>query len=155
MEVSIVSKEAFSVIGLLASGKAVNAVEWIQPLWQQAFARRSEIEAHVRSDAWGLMSGPSAFLSPWEDEGQYLAGWEIESHAIAPEGWHIWQVPPQSFATIDCKLSTYAQAFEVLKVGYSMGGRYVQSGAIHEYYPPSFRDPATDTLQLCMMVAEC
>ena len=154
MKISMVSKDSFSVIGLLASGKAANAVEWIQSLWQQAFARRSEIEAHIRPDAWGLMSGPSSFLSQWGDKGQYLAGWELKSQPVAPKGWHIWQVPPHLFATVDCTLASYAQALEVLKAGYSQGGKYAQSGAIHEYYPSTFCDPATDTFHLCMMVTE-
>ena len=154
MSISIITKKAFSVIGISGEGDAANAVEWIQPLWAQAFEKRHEIQHRVKPEAWGLMSGCESFLSPWQEAGKYLAGWETTVETIDALGWDTWHVPDQCFATVKCTLGNYRETLELLVHTISRDQRYCQSGAIHEYYPAIFNNSDTDHLYLHMMIKE-
>jgi predicted transcriptional regulator YdeE len=76
MEVQIITKPAFTVLGIEGRGDADKGSEWIRPLWGQAFKQLGEIKDLVRSDrgAWGLMSATDKYLASWGKEGKYLAG---------------------------------------------------------------------------------
>ena len=115
MNVEIVTKPAFAVIGMEGSGPADGAPEWIGPLWVAARSRIDEIRELVIGDAWGLMSVGDEPFGRWKDRGRYLAGWEVGLEACAPEGWTIWKVPPTDFATIACTMSTYGDAWQYFR----------------------------------------
>jgi hypothetical protein len=65
MDVKIVKKESFSVLGKVGQGPAHLGKEWIPLLWEKANGNYSEISALVKHDEsgkiaaiWGLMSDP-------------------------------------------------------------------------------------------------
>jgi len=88
MEVQIITKPAFTVLGIEGRGDSDKGPEWIRPLWDQAFSRFDEIKNIVKSnqEAWGLMSATEEYLAPWKKEGKYLAGWEVEHDTKPREG---------------------------------------------------------------------
>lgn len=144
-----ITRPAFAVLGLESAGPADRAPEWIAPLWQQAAARRSEIAALITGPAWGLMSAVDAWLQPWTDRGRYLAGWEIDPLLPAPNGWAVWQIPASTFARIPCTLATYGAALTRLREMLVVDPHHAQAGAVHEFYPFPFTNPAIDSFYLC------
>ena len=77
MQINIVTKPAFAVIGIEGSGPSDQGPLWIGPLWGQAFSRLSEIQHLITGSGWGLMSDTHQYLARWTDRGRYLAGWEV------------------------------------------------------------------------------
>ena len=153
MKVQIISKPAFSVIGIEGSGKAGEGPGWIGPLWEQAHRRRGEVSHLLKSggEAWGLMSAVDVFLAPWKSEGKYLAGWELKADVKPPVGWKVWKVPAQIYAVVACTMATYGEAYAVVQQFLAKEG-YVQSGAMHEFYPAEFRDTKKDAIYLYVTV---
>ena len=150
MKVQIITKPAFTVLGIEGHGDADKGPEWIKPLWNQAFNRFDEIKDLVKSDqeAWGLMSAIDEHLASWKAKGKYLAGWEVESGTKPPEGWISWDVPEQTYAVIACTMATYSGAFEFVVQQFLPKEGYEQAGAVHEFYPKEFQDIKKDTLYL-------
>lgn len=63
MDVQIIRKESFSVIGKVGQGPANLGREWIPPLWEKANGNFGEISSLAKYDEackivgiWGLMS---------------------------------------------------------------------------------------------------
>jgi predicted transcriptional regulator YdeE len=155
MHVEVVTKPAFSVVGIEGRGPANKGPEWIKPLWETAVPRLGEIRDLIQDRGWGLMSGVDEFLGNWgKDEGRYIAGWELKPEAKAPEGWSVWDVPAATYATIECKMATYGESWKYMHEKYLPGSEYVRDGAAHEYYPPEFRDIATDSFYLYFRVTK-
>lgn len=154
MKAQIISKPAFSVIGIEGSGKSYEGPKWIGPLWEQAYKRRGEVEHLIVSsgEAWGLMSAISEFLSPWKEEGKYLAGWETNADAKPPAGWSVWKMPEQTFAVVDCTMATYGEAYRYVVSEFLPKEGYVRSGAVHEFYPKEFGDIKKDAFCLYVPV---
>ncbi|MFX1361962.1 MAG: GyrI-like domain-containing protein [Promethearchaeota archaeon] len=153
MEAKIISKTAFTVIGIEGSGDASKGPEWIPPLWDQAFGRFDEVKDLVTGKgAWGLMSAIDKYLAPWKGKGKYLAGWEVKPGTKPPKGWKTWDVPEQRFVAIACTISTYGDAMKYFYQEFSPKEGFEQSGAIHEYYPEGFQDAEKDTLYLYIPV---
>ncbi|MFX0096977.1 MAG: GyrI-like domain-containing protein [Candidatus Hodarchaeota archaeon] len=154
MEVKIVAKTAFTVIGIEGSGDSDKGPEWIPALWEQAFGRLDEVKDLVKSGrgAWGLMSAADEHLAPWKEKGKYLAGWEVERGTKPPKGWKTWDIPEQKFVAIACKIPTYGDAMKYFYEEFSPKEGYEQAGAIHEYYPEGFQDPEKDTIFLYIPV---
>jgi len=153
MKVQIVSKPAFSVMGIEGSGRADEGPRWIGSLWEQAHRRRGEVEQFVEPSraAWGLMSAVDEFLAPWEEDGKYLAGWELKVDMEPPAGWKVWKVPAQTFAVVACTMATYGEAYVVAKQFLLKEG-YVQAGAMHEFYPAEFQDVKKDAFYLYVTI---
>jgi predicted transcriptional regulator YdeE len=122
-------------------------------LWEQAYKRRGEIEHLLKSgrEAWGLMSAVDEYLAPWKEEGKYLAGWELKVDVEPPVGWKVWKVPAQTYAAVACTMATYGEASALVQQSLPKEG-YVQSGAMHEFYPAEFQDVAKDTFYLYVTV---
>ena len=149
MEVLVITKTAFSVLGIVGCGEADKGPEWIRPLWEQAFNRFEEIERFIIPDqgAWGLMSAIDEYLAQWKNEGKYLAGWEVEKDLKAPKGWTVWSVPKQKYAMISCTVGTYGDAYKLFQQFLSKED-YALAGALYEFYPKEFKDVEKDTLFL-------
>ncbi len=96
---------------------------WEEPnvvsrLWQEANSRFGEIEALVKRDEqghltgiWGAMSDRSGSFAPWENDftqGLYLAGAACEDDAQPPEGWTKWVLPASEYV---CYPNMGADAF--------------------------------------------
>ncbi len=155
MKTDIVQKPAFSVIGLEDRGPHDEASQWIMPLWQRVVTRRSEIASLITEHGWGLMSGTESFLSAWAGgTGRYLAGWELKPGTEPPDGWTVWEVPETTFATVPCKLASYAEVWQFIEKEFLPSSGYELAGAVHEYYPPEFRDIHTDSFRLHVTIAK-
>jgi len=142
MEVKIVTKDAFTVIGKLGQGPAGTGQQWIQPLWAAADANFSEIASLAKLDEqgkvlglWGAMSDVDETFAPWGDEGKYLASAEAKADAEAPEGWTKWVIPAATYAVVCCTLETYGETFGYMMKAYLPENGYHLAGAVHEFYP--------------------
>jgi predicted transcriptional regulator YdeE len=154
MEVQIISKPVFSIVGIEGSGKADEGPSWIGPLWEQAHRRRADIEHLLKptGEAWGLMSATDEYLAAWKEEGKYLAGWELKADMKSPMGWSVWIMPKQTFAVVACTMATYGEAYRFVVQQFLPKEGYVQAGATHEFYPKEFRDIKKDTFYLYITV---
>jgi AraC family transcriptional regulator len=107
MEPKIVTKSAFTVVGVKYRGK--NEKNEIPQLWEQFGPRICEIkrlaDPHV---AYGVMHNYD------EESGEfdYVAGFEVSSVAEVPEGMVSWEVPEQTYAVFTCTLPTLMETFE-------------------------------------------
>lgn len=139
MEPKIVSKAAFTAVGMVYYGKNEN--NEIAGLWQEFNPRMSEIK-HVVDGCFGL-------CAPADESGafKYMASFAVSDTSQVPEGMHIWEVPAQKYAvfptTLDKVGETYQYAFETWIPG--SGYEYTQ-GLDFEYYDESF-DPQVEGSQ--------
>jgi predicted transcriptional regulator YdeE len=152
MNLDVVTTAPFAVIGIEGCGSADQAPRWIQPLWEKARQGRADVEHLIVGGGWGLMSAVEHYLERWTDRGKYLAGWEVNLETRAPEGWCIWRVPKSTFAIIRCTVESYGEAWREFHVNFLKSGEYEQAGAVHEFYPKEFLNPATDPLYLYFTV---
>jgi predicted transcriptional regulator YdeE len=151
MDVRIVSKEAFTVIGKMGQGPAGMGQQWIKPLWAAADAGFSEIVPLAKLDEqgkvlglWGAMSDVDETFAPWGAEGKYLASTEAKDDAEAPEGWTKWVIPAAKYAVVCCTLETYGEPFGFMMSKYLPENGCTLAGAVHEFYP----EPGGD--QVCL-----
>lgn len=94
MEVKIINKPSFCVIGKLGQGSSDAGSIWIKSLWDEANSKFNEISDLAKYDesgkiagVWGLMSDISEQFKRWGAEGKYLAGCEVKDNVIASLGW--------------------------------------------------------------------
>lgn len=152
MDIKFVTNPPFAVMGIEGSGLADQGASWIQPLWTEAFQQFGEIQEQVTGLAWGLMSAPDRFLERWTERGRYLAGWEVGLGANAVGQWKMWRVPEAIFAAVECTVKTYGEAMRYVETALVNEGEYEAAGAIHEHYPNTFKNPATDSFYLYFTV---
>ncbi len=105
MEPKIVTKPAFTVVGMLYHGKNEN--NEIAQMWSEFMPRVKEIEHMGLQNAYGVC-GPHEE----EDVFQYVAGFEVDSVADIPEGMVSRQVPEQTYAVFPCTLKTIHEAYQ-------------------------------------------
>lgn len=100
-DIELYRKDAFCVIG--KAGSTNDGPDFVRRLWQDANSHFAEVEHLAKRDekgnligVWGIMTNFGFEFLPWEDDfskGLYLAGLEVETDAVAPEGWKKWIVP--------------------------------------------------------------
>ena len=158
MEIKLINKPSFCVIGKIGQGFSDSGPVWIKPLWDEANGKFNEIKDLAKYDEsgklvgiWGLMSDISEQFNRWGTVGKYLAGCEVKDDAIAPMGWTLWRVPSQNYVTISCTQETYGEAFNYILNEYLPEKGYEIIGAIHEYYPA---DAEQGTLRLYFPIAK-
>ena len=131
MEPKIVSKPAFTAVGLEYYGK--NEHNEISGIWDQFNPRMHEIK-NIIDGAFGLCQPPDpsgAF--------KYLASMAVSSVDDLPKGMLVWEVPAQTYAVFPCTLKTihetYRNAFEtwIPAAGYQYA-----NGPDFEYYDETF-----------------
>ena len=154
MNVDVITKPAFAVIGIEGCGPANQGPRWIVPLWEKARSRRDDVAHLIIGDGWGLMSAADRYLERWDDQGKYLAGWEASLDAETPAGWTIWRVPESTFGVVRCTVESYGEAWREFHAEFLKSGEYEQAGAVHEFYPREFLNPATDSLCLYFTMRE-
>ena len=139
MEPKIVSKAAFTAVGMVYYGKNEN--NEIAGLWREFNPRMPEIQ-HVVDAAFGL-------CAPADESGafKYMASFAVSDTSQIPEGMQIWEVPAQKYVvfptTLDKVGETYKYAFETWIPG--SGYEYTQ-GLDFEYYDENF-DPEVEGSQ--------
>ena len=135
MELKIVQKDAFSVIG--KQGSTQDGEDFIARLWQAANEAFPEVADLAKKEPdgsfagfWGLMSDEGMHFAPWEDDfsrGLYLAGVESEGDAV-PEGWVKWTAPAAEYAV---SAGDFREVLaELEKQGFSL------AGAIYDFTDP-------------------
>lgn len=144
MEVIIINKPSFTVVGKMGQGLSNEGQKWIPPLWNEATANFNEIKPIAKVDdngeiigIWGAMSDIDEKFNKWGKEGKYLAGCEVVDNATPPLGWSKWQIPGYSYATINCSQKSYGVAFKYMIDEYLPQNNYNLIGAVHEFYPPN------------------
>lgn len=158
MDVKVVFKEAFSVIGKKAEGLAVEGEKWIPEVWEKANGNFNEIKSIIKYDQngklfglWGLMSSHNENFEPWEERGLYLAGCEADTNTDAPKGWTKWTLPAQTYLVAACTMKSYGQAYTEVMKAFMPKHQLTLVGAIHEHYP----EPGnSDCIELYFPVAK-
>ena len=136
-------RDAITLIGREGRGDSARGGQWVPLLWRDLQLHMSEIAALVRhgpdgkpSGIWGAMSDTGRRFLPWEDEGLYLAGCEVEPEAEAPAGWAKWVIPPAEYLVTDCTPQTYGAVFQQTLLHALPENGLELAGAVHEYYDP-------------------
>jgi len=144
MDVKLVVKKSFSVIGKEGQGLAAESGLWLPPLWQAANENFNEINGLAKLDEngqlvgiWGAMSDVNHKFERWSESGKYLAGCEVVDEAIAPNGWTKWIVPSYQYALVKCTQDTYGEVFNYILQEYLPQNDFQVVGAVHEYYAPN------------------
>jgi predicted transcriptional regulator YdeE len=136
MEPKIVSKAAFTAVGMVYYGKNEN--NEIAGLWQEFTPRIPEIQ-HITDGAFGLCA-PADERCAFK----YMASFAVSDTSHVPEGMQTWEVPAQKYAvfptTLDKVGETYKYAFETWIPG---SGYEYNQGPDFEYYDENF-DPQVE-----------
>lgn len=123
---------AFTVAGILGEGPSGAGPSWILPLWQKTFENKNQITV---KNCWGIMGHPDKFLGRWDSRGLYLAGFEVEPEYIPPSGWTKWNIPSQTYLSVDCTQTAYGNLFEQMIQFYLPHHQLEMTGAAYERYP--------------------
>ena len=132
MEPKIVTKPAFTVVGMLLRGKSYDPK--IPQLWDAFVPRIGEIKHH---SGWHESYGICRDLDPGHIE--YVAGIPVTSTADIPEGMVSCDVPEQTYAVFPCTLKTIHEAYEYAFETWLPGSGYQRGdGPDFEHYDESF-----------------
>lgn len=144
MDVRIVEKLSFTVIGKLGQGKSTEGYLWIPKLWEEANSHYNEIRHLAKTDSndnlvgiWGAMSDITERFERWNDQGKYLAGCEVLDNSLPPLGWTAWVIPSYRYAVIKCNQQNYQETFQTMVKEYLPSHNHTIVGAVHEFYNPS------------------
>lgn len=151
MDVKIISKPSFAMIGKMGQGKATEGAQWIPPLWKEANENFHEIKPLAKLDPdgniagiWGAMSDIEEKFEKWGEQGKYLSGCEVKDTAEAPAGWTKWVIPAYTYAVVSCMQESYQEALAYMMGKYLPENKYQMVGAVHEFYPQD----GTDRIEL-------
>jgi AraC family transcriptional regulator len=115
MEPRIVTKPAFTVVGLPFTGFITNAPleagnenNEIGKVWDEFNARMAEVK-HVSGPAYGLCFGMPNDKEPW-----YIAGVEVARAEDVPAGMMSMTVPAQMYAVFPCTLGTLGATYRMI-----------------------------------------
>jgi predicted transcriptional regulator YdeE len=118
MEPKIVTKPAFTVVGMKYHGKNEN--NEIPQLWGQYLPRAGEIKNVVDSPVCYGVCGNL------EESGKfsYLAAVEVSDAADIPSGMESWEVEEQQYAVFPCTLTTIHETYEYAHNAWLPGSGY-------------------------------
>ena len=147
MEPKIVSRPAFTVVGMKYRGKNEN--NEIPQMWREFGPRECEIkhmaQPHV---AYGVCGN----YDEGSGEFDYVAGFGVDSLADMPEGMVSWEVPEQIYAVFTCTLPTLGETFEyAYKTWLPESGYERADGPEFELYDESF-DPEDKSSQMTVYI---
>lgn len=135
MEPKIVTKPAFTVVGLMYFGK--NEQNEIPGMWDKLNPRYEEIQ-HKTGPAYGV-------CGDMEEDGRfhYLAGFEVSAAQDLPPGMEKWTVPEQQYAIFPCSLKTIHETYQyIFETWLPQSGYTRADGPDFEFYGKEF-DMAT------------
>jgi hypothetical protein len=144
---------AFACLGLEKEDLLASCREWVPSLWLE-FMRRSDELRHLECrGVWGLMSDPDIFLAPWGGQnGRHLASWQVPVGTAPFADWKIWEISAQNWMRIPCLIGQIDEALEHARQHLDKNLEWRWEGAVHEFYPETFWNPATDTMHLMVGV---
>lgn len=146
MEPKIVTKPAFTVVGMKYRGENKN--NEIAQMWQEFIPRIKEIKHMIKND---LSYGVCSDLEETEVF-EYVAGMEVERAADIPEGMVSWTVPEQKYAVFACTLPTLHAAYEHAFQTWLPQSGYVRGDSFDfELYDEEF-DPAVEDSQMYIYI---
>lgn len=154
MDIKIINKASFSVMGKLGQGSDNGGFKWISDLWEQTnknFKEIQKFEIDNPDGLWGIMSDIDEKFERWGDEGKYLASCEVENGSTAPEGWHMWNVPEQTYLVVPCTIKNYGEVFNNIIDKYIPDNNMQLVGAVHEHY---FKNQSPENLELYFPIAK-
>jgi predicted transcriptional regulator YdeE len=131
MEPEIVTKPAFTVVGLKYFGKNEN--DEIPQVWNKLNPRHGEIELKT-----GLAYGVCGDM---DDNGRfhYLAGFGVATVEDLPEGMEKWDVPEQQYAVFPCSLRTIHETYRyIFETWLPQSGYTRADGPDFEFYGERF-----------------
>ena len=139
MEPKIVTKPAFTVVGLLYHGKNEN--NEIPQLWAEFMTRSQELK-QVATPHLGY--GVCGDLDD-SDEFNYLAGFGVTGIDEIPAGMSSWDVPEQTYAVFPCTLKGIHQAYQYAFQSWLPQSGYQRAeGPDFELYDENFDSQAQD-----------
>lgn len=147
MDIEVLEKETFEVIGKVSVGKSDEHSKWILPLWQSFNKNVKEIVDLIKVDdegnlagIWGIMNDINETFSQWSEVGKYMAGVEVKKNSIAPNNWVKWEIEGGLFLKVRCNIENYNAIFnEIINVYLPQKG-YSLKGNVMEYYIPNSKD---------------
>ena len=107
MEIKVVEKPAFTVVGLKVRGK--NQENEIPQLWQALMPRLGEIQDRMPAHA---AYGISANMDEESGEFDYVAGYEVSSTESVPDGMVAFEVPGGRYARFTTTLPKIGETFQ-------------------------------------------
>lgn len=140
---------SFSCMGLEETGPLANPQSWVPALWGRFWRRHVEFGIQAPVVAWGLMSDVEVYLAPWGGErGRYLASIEVPNGTEPRGDLKVWQIPEMDWLRVSCRMDQIPEAIAMIKGMLRNHHEWRWGSAVHERYPVTFRDPATDHLDL-------
>jgi AraC family transcriptional regulator len=141
MEIKIVEKSAFTVVGMKYRGK--NEQGEIPQLWQALGPHTGEIE-NLADDtaAYGI----SANMDMETGEFDYVAGFEVSSAEVVPEGMIVFEVPGGRYAVFSTTLPKIGETFDqAYHTWLPQAGHEPRGGPEFELYDERFdpQDPGS------------
>jgi AraC family transcriptional regulator len=107
MEPKIVSRPAFTVVGLRYRGK--NEHNEIPRMWSEFGPRMAAVKHVVNPDiSYGVMGNYDESTGEFD----YVAGIEVDSADDIPPGMVSWDVPEQTYAVFTCTLPTIREGYD-------------------------------------------
>ena len=140
MEPKFVSKEAFTVVGLLYHG--TNENNDIPAVWTKLMERGADLQAAGKTlDPYGVCKMP-------DEDGSfdYLAGFEIVGEFEAPEGMEVWNLPAKTYAVFTTTLPKVKETYEYIYHTWLPESGYQPADSFDfEYYDEHFngQDPTS------------
>ena len=131
MEPEIVTKPAFTAVGLMYHGKNEN--DDIPQVWNKLNPRHGEIH-HKTGLAYGV-------CGDMDDNGRfhYLAGYGVTKEANIPSDMKRWNVPEQVYAVFPCTLKTIHSTYQYIFETWLPQSGYVRAdGPDFEFYGEEF-----------------
>ncbi len=148
METKIVSKPAFTAVGMQYYGKNEN--KEISSLWDEFLPRIQELK-HITDGAFGL-------CLPAESDGnfKYLASLAVSTtQDNVPSGMLTWDIPAQTYAVFPCTLKTIRETYRYAFETWLPGSEYEYTrGPDFEFYDESFnpQDPEKSVMYIYIPV---
>ena len=141
-EPTIVTKGAFTVIGLKYRGKNEN--QEIPQLWRKFLTRFDEIKIMISSH---LSYGVMGCMDHESGEFDYLAGYEYAGSGKLPEEIETWAIPEQQYAVFPATLPTLMDVFKDINEKWLPGSGLKRSGGIEfELYDETFNPQDTNSV---------
>lgn len=142
MEARIVSRPAFTVMGLKYHGK--NEEGEIPQMWQ-AFGPRMDGIKNVTDP--NVAYGVCGNMNESTGEFDYVAGFEVSSAQDIPEGMVSWDLPENTYAVFTCTLPTIHETFQYIYESWLPQSDYQRAGGPEfELYDKDFdpEDPGSE-----------
>ncbi|TFF91236.1 AraC family transcriptional regulator [Candidatus Thorarchaeota archaeon] len=72
----------------------------------------------------------------------------------APAGWCVWEIPEKTYAVVRCRYDQYEEAYDHVVNEFLPSSGYKMTGALHEVYPPEFKDISEDEFYLYFTIGK-